>query len=58
MALKWIESRDEAIASAGWQTYSSIVAIREDATSNWPKSNRSSSAQRSRSISSPIASTD
>jgi 3-methyladenine DNA glycosylase AlkD len=31
MALKWIESRDEAIASAGWQTYSSMVAIKEDA---------------------------
>ncbi len=30
MALKWIESRDEAIASAGWQTYSSMVAIKED----------------------------
>jgi len=31
MALKWIESPDEAIASAGWQTYSSMVAIKEDA---------------------------
>lgn len=31
MALKWIESRSEAIASAGWQTYSSMVAIKEDA---------------------------
>lgn len=31
MALKWIESRDETIASAGWQTYSSMVAIKEDA---------------------------
>ena len=31
MALKWIESKDEAIASAGWQTYSSMVAIKEDA---------------------------
>jgi len=31
LALKWIESRDEAIASAGWQTYSSMVAIIEDA---------------------------
>src|SRR5438445_8509753 len=31
MALKWIESRDETIASAGWQTYSSMVAIQEDA---------------------------
>ena len=31
IALKWIESRDETIASAGWQTYSSMVAIREDA---------------------------
>ena len=25
----WIESKDEAIASAGWQTYSSMVAIKE-----------------------------
>lgn len=31
MALKWIESKVEAIASAGWQTYSSMVAIQEDA---------------------------
>src|SRR6187549_2025963 len=31
MALKWMESRDVAIASAGWQTYSSMVAIKEDA---------------------------
>ena len=31
MALKWIESKDDAIASAGWQTYSSMVAIKEDA---------------------------
>lgn len=31
MALKWIESKDEAIASGGWQTYSSMVAIKEDA---------------------------
>jgi hypothetical protein len=26
IALKWIESKNEAIASAGWQTYSSMVA--------------------------------
>jgi 3-methyladenine DNA glycosylase AlkD len=31
MALKWMDSRDETIASAGWQTYSSMVAIKEDA---------------------------
>ena len=31
MALKWIESKNETIASAGWQTYSSMVAIKEDA---------------------------
>jgi 3-methyladenine DNA glycosylase AlkD len=31
MALKWMASKDEAIASAGWQTYSSLVAITEDA---------------------------
>ena len=31
MALKWMDSRDHAIASAGWQTYSSMVAIKEDA---------------------------
>src|SRR6202142_403735 len=31
LALKWIESKDEAIASAGWQTYSSLAAIKEDA---------------------------
>ncbi len=31
MALKWIESKKEAVAAAGWQTYSSLVAIRDDA---------------------------
>jgi 3-methyladenine DNA glycosylase AlkD len=31
MALKWIESKVETIAAAGWQTYSSMVAIKEDA---------------------------
>jgi 3-methyladenine DNA glycosylase AlkD len=31
LALKWIESKNETIASAGWQTYSSLVAIKEDA---------------------------
>src|SRR6185436_4191838 len=31
IALKWMDSKDEAIASAGWQTYSSLVAIKEDA---------------------------
>jgi 3-methyladenine DNA glycosylase AlkD len=31
LALKWIESKDEAIASAGWQTYSSMVAVKDDA---------------------------
>lgn len=31
MALKWMKSKDEAIASGGWQTYSSMVAIKEDA---------------------------
>jgi len=31
MALKWIESKNEAIAASGWGTYSSLVAITEDA---------------------------
>jgi 3-methyladenine DNA glycosylase AlkD len=31
IALKWIESRDETIASAGWQTYCSLTAIKPDA---------------------------
>ncbi|MFA6984678.1 MAG: DNA alkylation repair protein [Arenimonas sp.] len=31
MALEWIESRNENIASSGWQTYSSLVAIKDDA---------------------------
>ena len=31
MALVWIESKDETIATAGWQTYGSIVAIKDDA---------------------------
>jgi hypothetical protein len=57
MALKSIESKDEAIASAGWQTYSNMIAIKEDArTSTLPRSSYSCSAWRSRSASSPIAS--
>ena len=31
LALKWMQSKDESVASAGWQTYSSMVAIKEDA---------------------------
>ena len=31
MALKWMDSKDEAIASGGWGTYSSLVATKEDA---------------------------
>lgn len=31
MALKWMKSKDEGVASAGWQTYSSMVATKEDA---------------------------
>ena len=30
-ALKWIESNDETIASAGWHTYSSLTANKADA---------------------------
>ena len=37
MALKWIESKDEAIASAGWGTYSSLVATKEDADLDLPE---------------------
>src|SRR5580765_402692 len=31
LALKWMESKDEAIAAAGWATYSSMDAIKDDA---------------------------
>jgi 3-methyladenine DNA glycosylase AlkD len=31
LALKWMGSKDDSTASAGWQTYSSLVAIKEDA---------------------------
>jgi hypothetical protein len=31
MALKWMASKDEAIVSSGWATYSSLVAIKDDA---------------------------
>ena len=31
MALKWMDSKSEAIASGGWGTYASLVAIKEDA---------------------------
>src|SRR4029079_19387428 len=30
VALEWIDSKDEGLASAGWQTLSSIVAVKED----------------------------
>ena len=30
IALKWMDSKNETIASAGWGTYSSMVAIKED----------------------------
>ena len=30
MALKWMDSKNEAIASSGWGTYSSLVAITAD----------------------------
>ncbi|MBI1831569.1 MAG: DNA alkylation repair protein, partial [Planctomycetes bacterium] len=31
LALEWIESKNESIASSGWGTYSSLVAIKDDA---------------------------
>jgi 3-methyladenine DNA glycosylase AlkD len=31
MALKWIDAKAENVASAGWATYSSLVATKEDA---------------------------
>ncbi|HLJ54325.1 MAG TPA: DNA alkylation repair protein [Chthonomonadaceae bacterium] len=31
IALNWIESSDETICTAGWQTYSSLTAIKPDA---------------------------
>ena len=31
MALKWMDSKNESIASSGWGTYSSLVAIKDDA---------------------------
>ena len=37
MALKWIESKDERCAAAGWQTYSSMAAIKEDADLDLPE---------------------
>ena len=30
LALEWIDAKDEAAASAGWQTLSSVVSIRDD----------------------------
>jgi 3-methyladenine DNA glycosylase AlkD len=56
MALKWMDSKNEAIASSGWGTYSSLVAITEDTDSTLPRSSGSWSASRTRSTSSPIAS--
>jgi 3-methyladenine DNA glycosylase AlkD len=31
LALKWMKSEDEGAAAAGWQTYTSLVAIKNDA---------------------------
>src|SRR5262249_9939345 len=31
LALKWIESKKESVASSGWATLSSLVAIKDDA---------------------------
>ncbi|MBI2804504.1 MAG: DNA alkylation repair protein [Planctomycetes bacterium] len=31
MALKWMESKSESIASSGWATYGSLVGIKDDA---------------------------
>src|SRR2546425_9881380 len=30
LALEWIESKNEGVAAAGWATYSSLVAIKDD----------------------------
>jgi 3-methyladenine DNA glycosylase AlkD len=37
LALEWIESRNERIASAGWATLSSLVAIKDDAELDPPE---------------------
>ncbi len=37
VALKWMKSKDETIAAAGWQTYASLVAIKEDAELDLPE---------------------
>ena len=30
VAVKWIESKDEKVAAAGWQTYASVMAVTKD----------------------------
>jgi 3-methyladenine DNA glycosylase AlkD len=37
LALEWIESKNELIASAGWATLSSLVSIKDDAELDLPK---------------------
>ena len=37
LALEWIESKNERIASAGWATLSSLVAIKDDAELDIPE---------------------
>ncbi len=37
LALKWIKSKQESIAATGWQTYSSLVAIKNDSELNLPE---------------------
>ena len=40
LALKWIESKKEHVAAAGWSTLGGIVAIRDDADLNLPELKR------------------
>jgi 3-methyladenine DNA glycosylase AlkD len=40
LALEWIDSKDEAAASAGWATLSSLVSIKEDAELDVPELKR------------------
>ena len=40
MALKWIGSKNESIASVGWSTLGSLVGIKEDADLDLPELNR------------------
>ncbi len=40
LAIKWIQAKQESVVTSGWQTYSSLVAIKEDAALDLAETNQ------------------